>query len=228
MKTKRMGRFSTIVACVVAGAVVAGLCPAASAINTWTEGADAGSLPATATVPTGLNPLDEIRGAVGPASGTDKVDMFKIFIFDPSQFSAIVQGGGADPVLFLFDENGLGLLRNDEGPIGHSPEFPVGSLTGQLPGIYFLAITPYTVEPFSAGGAIFPTSGGNGVLDGPTGPGGGSPITGWTVGSADDPVNYVITLTGARTVSVVPEPVTASLSVMGLGALVLVARRRRA
>lgn len=222
-----MKKFSSIAACVVAGAVVTGLCQMASAVNTFTESTDVGSLPATASVPAGLNPLNSIAGHIGPAA-SDPVDMFKIMIDDPSLFSATVSAV-SDTLLFLFDKNGMGVLRNDEGQGGgHDPAFPLGSLTGKPAGVYFLAITPYTIEPKNALGLIFPTSYGAGDLDGPTGPGGGSPLTEWTAGTTTDEGSYTIRLTGARSVTAVPEPVTGSLSLLGLGALALATIRRRA
>lgn len=226
-----MKKFFSIATCVFAGAVVSGFYQEAIAVPIFNEVGDAGSLRSTAAVPTVTSPVTIIHGSIGPRT-SDPVDMYKIMIDDTSLFSAEVFGGAVDTVLFLFDANGFGVLRNDEGQGGgHAPELPVGSLTGKPAGVYYLAISVYTVEPESVAGLIFPTSFGSGDIDGPTGAGGGSPLIDWTVGtvSQTESYQYDIQLGGARTaVDAVPEPLTAGLGLMGLGALALVGTRRRA
>ena len=55
-------------------------------------------------------------------------------------------------------------------------------LTPGAPGIYYLAVSRFNVDPGSVEGNIFPAAI-EGGKDGPTGPGGGSPITGWSGGT---------------------------------------------
>lgn len=68
-------------------------------------------------------------------------------------------------------------------------------LTPGAPGIYYLAVSRFNVDPGSVGGNIFPAAIGGGK-DGPTGPGGRSPITGWSGGTVAGGT-YEIVLPGA-------------------------------
>jgi hypothetical protein len=89
--------------------------------------------------------------------------------------------------------------------------------------VYYLAITSFDVDPTSAGGLIVLSSPFTGVF-GPTGPGGGAPISGYS--GTGGMGTYTINLTGAEAsdVAAVPEPATVAL--IGSGLVGLVARRR--
>ena len=83
--------------------------------KTWTETSDAGELLGSAQTTIGTGDIDKITGTI---STSYDVDLYKIKISDPTKFSALVSGGEGsynwDSVLTLFNENGLGLYRNDD------------------------------------------------------------------------------------------------------------------
>jgi hypothetical protein len=154
-----------------------------------TESGDAGDLPASAQEVSDTS----ISGTI--ASSSD-VDMYKVCLSGGGSFSATTVGGASfDTQLFLFDANGLGVYGNDDDIHIYGPStLPSGhALTPAAAGTYYLAISSYNNDPVSGGGIIFP----GGVLEfvGPTGPGGASPISGWTGGTLDQG-SYTITLTG--------------------------------
>lgn len=174
--------------------------------DVWVEVGDAGQLPGTAQVPQGSGPLTSIMGAY--TSGN--VDMFLIHIANPAAFSAQTSGA-TDPQLFLFNSSGFGVQGNDDA--GPGLQAQLGPFVGP-PGNYFLAISGYDDDPTSPGGLIFPDFP-FGPIYGPTGPGGGQAITGWTgFGFYDE--EYTIILQGA---TFVPEP--ASIAVWSLLGLVV-------
>ena len=206
-----------------------GFVSTASAIP-WAEVGDAGALPDTAQVPVGVGSLTSISGVIGPLSFTD-ADMYRFHIPVPGAFSATTVGTGGtliDTQLFLFDLAGRGVYGRDDNPGTPRTTLPSGSPLGpQAAGDYFLAITGFNLDPVSAGGLIFPNSPKT-MLFGPTGPGGGSPISGYTgFGSRG---TYTINLTGAQFSSAavpVPAPATFFLLATGLVGLIAVRGRRK-
>ena len=191
---------------------------------TWSEVGDAGSLPGTAQgTGAGPGPLTSISGTVA-ASGD--ADMYQIFISSPGTFSATTVGTPGtlnDTQLFLFDAGGLGIYANDDTSPTFRSTLPAGNANSPTtPGLYYLVISGFDVDPTSSGGEIFDDSF-TGV-HGPTGPGGGSPISGYSGGSGTG--TYTINLTGAdpSDVAAVPEPTT--LALLGSGIAGLVVRRR--
>jgi hypothetical protein len=172
--------------------------------TTWTEVGDAGDLPPNAQAVTGEGPLTSISGTI---SNANDEDMYKICLLGGKTFSARTASGSViiDPQLFLFDAAGLGVYANDDdGPLTQQSHLPAGHpLTPTLPGIYYLAISAWNNDPVSSGGLIFPDDPvSNNTAVGPTGPGGGSPISGWTSGGNTLSIaaggGYTITLTGAE------------------------------
>jgi hypothetical protein len=169
------------------------LAPAASAA---VEQGDAGDLPASAQDLT-AQATERIDG--GLAEGTD-VDMYRLCLDGSGSFSASAVGGTAvDTQLFLFDSAGRGLYANDDDRDGVlQSRLPAGhALTPLAQGEYLLAVGVYNIDPFSAGGPIFPLDGGPGVF-GPSEAGGADPVIGWGGRPGGSGGAYALSLTGTR------------------------------
>jgi hypothetical protein len=198
--------------------------------GTFAELGDAGQTLGSAqpvnTLPGGT-PLTNITGFLEQGGA----DLFQIFLTGGKTFSATTTLSGVanffDMQLFLFDASGLGVYANDDDPTSPPQStLPSGiTFTPSASGVFFLAISGSGFMPVSAGGFIFPVSGG--LLDqsggiqnsvGPTGPGGGSALTGWSSVSSETG-DYDIALTGAE--SLVPEPAPVWLLCGGLTAAML-------
>jgi len=201
----------------LAGAAVLALSGVAFG-DVWDEQGDAGQLLGDAQVTVGNGSLDEIRGN----HDANDADLYKIMITDAGGFSATTTGGTSlDTQLFLFDANGMGVSHNDDDPNGGLQS----RLTGQFvsgPGIYYLAISTFNMDPNSAGGLIWQSSP-FGVERQPDGPGAGSPLLNWTPGGATAGA-YSIFLTGAGFAEV---PAPGALALLGLGGMAAAGRRRR-
>jgi hypothetical protein len=111
----------------------------------WDEfangGGDAGDLPETAQS-TGSGALTAIRGTIGAAND---VDVYAIYISDPSTFSATTIGGTSlDTALWLFDEDGKGVVHNEDNPdatTGLQSRIDNRTFCITQPGRYYLAIS---------------------------------------------------------------------------------------
>lgn len=157
------------------------------------ENNDAGqSLSKAQVIPSGSASLGSIDGKL--SSGKD-VDLFKITLTGGAFSASTVGGAEFDSQLFLFDETGIGVLANDQASNTAQSTLSADSLD---PGTYYLAISSFNNDPISKGGLIFPDTPFDQVL-GPTGPGGGSPLSGFQgqgfVGNGD----YTIALNGVST-----------------------------
>ena len=182
----------------------------------FTESNDAGESLATATsiITDQMVPLQSISGTL-----SGDADLFKILLTGGQMFSATTVSGKTvdipvnqavgipidvviDPKIFLFDELGNAVYANDDlfgsnqsvlpsGPGGFSP---------QASGIYFLGISGTGYEAVSANGQIFPSEPFDQAV-GPTGPGGGSPLTGFAGDTSKSFGEYTISLTGAQTIA---------------------------
>ncbi|MGF1568179.1 MAG: DUF4394 domain-containing protein [Nodosilinea sp.] len=168
-------------------------------------------------------PLTSISGSVA-----NDADVFQIFITGTEPFSATTLSRETllelpidntlgiptdlleDPQLFLFDAQGNGISANDDRFGSAQASLSSGELGTLQPGLYYLAISGFDYDPVSAGGEIFTDSSVSGVLT-PTGPGGGSPLTGFGGDSSTSNGNYVIALTGAQTVPPAVAPVNFDL-----------------
>jgi hypothetical protein len=117
------------------------------------ETSDAGELFDSAQTTIGIGSIDEITGAI---STSYDVDLYKIRISDPTNFSAYVSGGEGsnnwDSVLTLFDENGLGIYRNDDVETSSgNAGLPANHLLGpKIAGNYFLAISDDDIFPYGS------------------------------------------------------------------------------
>jgi len=213
-----------VLATALAAAAALALPTTASAGFVWTEKSPgAGDLLATAqaTYDSAFNSMSGISGALGNNSGAYEVDLYRIRIDDPLNFSAAVIDGVNDFGLFLFDAAGAGVFMSDDNP------FPDPWITGApvAAGLYYLAVALMVSTPVDGlGNSIFDclgcaTSGpvaGTGALDG------------WSLNSsfAGSPFNYQVQLVGA-TNSDIPEPATAALLLAGGIGAWLSSRRRK-
>ncbi len=202
----------------------------------FTEPGDAGesltdAISITSAQPT---PLESISGALfGDA------DLFKIFLTGGQTFSATTTSSETveipvneaigipidvviDPKIFLFDALGNGVYANDDS-FGSSQSTLLSGPGGFSPsesGNYFLGISGSGYEAFSANGQIFPTE----PFDqqaGPTGPGGGAPLTGFAGDRTLSSGKYTLSLTGAQTIATANPPVSVPDPSMTLGLLAL-------
>jgi hypothetical protein len=184
----------------------------------WNEVGDAVELP-PGQVTVGVGPLTNIVGAI--SASTDR-DLYCIYIYDYLQFRATTVGQPgtlSDTQLFLFDANAMGVSHNDDD-IGVRSTLTSRFVPGN--GFYMIGITGYNGDPVSAGGLIWNNSP-FGTERAPDGPGAGGPLVGWQGSSGTG--TYDILLNGA-TFCAVPEPGT--MAALGLGALALLRRRRKA
>lgn len=181
----------------------------------------------------------ELKGSGGFVGGYgDYQDVYRIYIADPSVFSAQTfaldpQSGLRDPMLYLFDEQGRGIaamnnLNGDDLQARLHNGDGAGNPLFTEPGIFYLAITSAMSEPTALfGGEIvplfemgLPEHQTGQVL--PHGGWGGEPFTGWT--APTDPENIGLYEIGLSGVVSLPIPAPAGLAVFGLAAL---GRRRR-
>jgi len=208
------------------------------------ESPDAGDLPATAQATLGPDgaALDAINGEI--ESDADQ-DMFEIFIDDPVTFSASTNNAGTtlpggDTMLFLFDENGLGVVASDDiDGLNFKTTLAAGSLAdaGGVAGVYYIAISKAFTVPSSDAGD--PASGelwnpdrlgeATDTLDFDfipnRGPGWDLAVASWFPFPFNDFAgSYRIELTGA---SFVPEPSSALGLAIGALGLAGCARQRR-
>jgi hypothetical protein len=235
MDSKRNGSFFGKIGVATSLLTLSLLVNPAHAVN-WTEVGDAGDLLGTAQEPIGNGPLRNIYGTV---STNTYVDLYRIFISDPTSFSASVTStsGNFDSVLALFNEGGFGIYGNDDSRLGdRNAGLPAGSFLGpQAPGWYYLAVFGLDTTPTSGNGFTPDHYIGPDVsapftqVFGASGPGGASPLTGW---APVDPANvvsineeYRLRLSGTM-VSAVPEPETYAMLLAGLGLIGAMVRRR--
>ncbi|MBE7211511.1 MAG: PEP-CTERM sorting domain-containing protein [Gluconacetobacter diazotrophicus] len=205
----------------------------------YTETGDAGDLPATAQIVTGTGgtTLDSISGALTLTNNVSDGDMYEIYISSPSTFSAsdtafVAGKNNFDSQIFLFSASGLGLLANDDSPSGGSQSsIPAANFSGPA-GLYYLCIDGSGRYPVSSTGLIFPNQNDAANDDpttvyGPTGPGGGNAVSGYT-GNSSEAGSYVIALAGAQFVpAAAPEPGTYAGVLAGAAGLALLGRFRR-
>lgn len=215
---------------IFAALAATGALASAAYAGTWDEalgpGGDAGDLLPSAHVTTGPGSLDLINGAIDPDNG-DFIDVYCIRITNPAAFTASTVGLTAmDTQLFLFDSAGVGLAMSDDADAAHGGGSGIyqSAISGQFvpaAGIYYLAITPYDVDPGNSDPNYIWADSPYNVERAPDGPGAANPVLAVWGGSAFDAGTYGIALTGAE-FHLTPEP--ASLVLLGLAAFAL--RRR--
>lgn len=204
----------------------------------WDEQGDAGILPGTAQTTIGTGSLDSINGTI---NSVNDADVYKIYVTGGGTFSASTHasdGGSAtfDTMLFLFDANGLGIYTDDDVDTSWRSRLPAShALTPTTAGIYYLVITSWKNDTVSSGGQIFPNPPSDFNVYGPTGPGGGSPISGYNNGGTESGT-YHIVLTGAQFAAAPAAPVAVPtmtewgmiifMLLAGLGSIYYLRRRR--
>lgn len=223
--------------------IAAGTAPAAVLV----EAGDAGDLPDTAqssadVAPFGT-PLDAITGVMQDCGvNLCDQDMFEIYISDPASFSASTNNAETlldDTMLYLFDENDLGVVATDDiDEFNYKSSLAAGSLAARPAGVYYLAVskafnTPVSDLPATPSTEIFDAAllGGATIAIGATGGGAANPVVGWFLFTFDDFGGaYQIDLTGAT--FLVPEPGSSLMIGCGAVGLAVLAdrqnRRRRA
>ncbi len=195
-----------------------------------TETGDAGAFPfqPAQDISGSANVLNRLDGALLPDGDID-VDVYRITISDPAQFSATVTGGALeDTTIYLFSTAGFAIAKNDDiSSANFLSAFPVGNAAyaSLTPGDYLFAISIFGTIPFSVGS---PTSITESVFDpnqftGVTLPRFPSAsVQSWANASTwTEGGSYEVTFTGVTTA--IPAPsVLAALAMGGL-----VGRRRR-
>ncbi|MEN3000794.1 MAG: DVUA0089 family protein [Armatimonadota bacterium] len=161
--------------------------------QTWTEQGDAGDLPETAQS-TGTGSISRIVGTHGP----DDVDMYAIYIANPSAFSATTVGGASfDTQLWLFDANGKGVVFNDDWSGSNRSRIDNTSSCIPGPGLYYLAISAYNRDALGCDGGLIWTDAPYTTIRCPNGPEATSRVARWS-GSTLAGGSYTIFLTGAE------------------------------
>ena len=140
--------------------------------NVVAESGDAPqSLANAQVIPGGSEMLDVITGNI---SNNNDVDLFQIALAGEGNFSASTVGGADfDTQLFLFDEEGFVVLRNDDVEDDVFQSTISDTSDPLAPGTYFLGISSFNNDPF------------------------GSPLEGFTGDGFESGV-YTIDLTGVK------------------------------
>lgn len=166
----------------------------------FSEVADAGELPSTADVTTGVGAIAEIRGTIAPNSD---VDMFLVNVYDPASFSASTVGGAQfDTQLWMFKPDGTGISFKDD-----DPGTLRSTLTGQFltgPGPVLLAVSRFNRDAQDANGFDLWNNTPYTVERQPDGPGAANPIDSWGNQVFGSGGAYTIYLSGAEFAA--PEP----------------------
>jgi len=160
-------------------------------------------LQTAAVVSTG--PGEQLESISGRLSSASDVDLYQIYLTGEGTFSATtIDGSNADTQLFLFDGDGLGVYGNGNNSECNCLQstLPAGDpLTPTAPGIYYLGVNVFGVNPVSSSGEIFTAATSTGNLSEPTDAGGALPLVGWENVQANDLGDYTIALTGVSAAS---------------------------
>jgi hypothetical protein len=118
----------------------------------FTETTDVGELIGDEGDTTGIALLTRIEGElIFLTNNLSDIDLYKIHIQSPAHFSARLfvddPFGPPDTFLFLFDDQGFGVVADNDSPTWPTPlsEIPAGSLPiGAAPGNYYLGVSTGT------------------------------------------------------------------------------------
>lgn len=208
-------------------AAIAALAGSAFAID-FNESGDAGLLPGTEQVASGSGVLNAINGSLLPDGDLD-VDMYRIYISDPANFSASTSNLDTlltDTTLYLFHLDGRGIAKNDDASNSNFLSTITSELVASLPaGEYLIAVSIFGTLPFDT---VTPSTLDDSIFDanqftGQTPARDNDVVVSWVDASAFvEGGAYRIEFTGA---SAIPAPSTAGLLLAGG---LLASRRRRA
>jgi hypothetical protein len=141
----------------------------------------------------GSGSLQSIRGVIEE----NDVDLYAIDITNAAQFSATTVGlADFDTQLFLFDQNGLGVVMDDDDPLTGALQSRLTSAFVTANGRYYLAISRYNRDPLNALGAPIWNDGPFNVERTPDGPGAGNPLLASWAHTTPVAGRYEIALTG--------------------------------
>ncbi|MBV7534441.1 PEP-CTERM sorting domain-containing protein [Duganella sp. sic0402] len=216
----------------LAGATLLLLATGAAHAAAVSESGDAGELINSAQTFSGNSAISSITGSLLSTSQSDYADLFRVYLYAGSIFRATTTASvwntnNFDTALFLFDASGHGVVANDDDPnVGPQSTITITQSVGAS-GYYYLAIAGAGYTPVSAGGSIFGDLIGKDQVQA-VGVGGSGALSAWqsTSGEGD---RYQIVLQGAyASATAVPEPVSITMLMAGLGLVGAAARRRRA
>lgn len=190
----------------------------------WIEVGDAGETLATAQ--TTSSPATSISGSLyanpnGPGQ-LDYVDIYRIYVGAPTYLTISTGTGAAadainDPVLYLFGQDGRGVVMNDDDGVNGSQSSIAPLNATYLPGFYYVAIAFAGLEPLNlAGLSLFDAFGSFGVIS-------SDPLASWT----GSPLTTNFDIPGAYTLSLNNVPVPSGLLLLVPGLLGLGAIRRK-
>ncbi|MCX5690510.1 MAG: DVUA0089 family protein, partial [Planctomycetota bacterium] len=119
--------------------------------DVWREAADAGaSIESAQVVDTSLPPV-RIEGEL---AYDGDIDMYRIEVCAPGPVTATTVGGPSlDTQLFLFRDDGSGIVMNDDDPLTLSNQSRVQIAAGLEPGAYLLAVSSFNLDPLDESGA---------------------------------------------------------------------------
>ncbi len=150
----------------------------------------------------------------GSISNNSDVDLFG-FYWDGGLLDINVSydNSNLDSQVFLFDGLGFGLYHNDDAP------FPNSAISTTVSaGEYFVGVSSFSNDPVSVDGTIFPTFYTGQMA--PTGPGGGSVLSGWEYDGVSNGA-YIVNISSVSSYpQSVPEPSTLAIFTLAIAGLV--------
>ena len=177
----------------------------------FVEMGDAGPLPGTA------QDAGQADAIIGVNDGETDVDMYKLTL-DTAGIWDFETTQGSDTILFLFNDQGLGIQMDDDSAVGELSLIQVDLLAG----MYFLAIVDSNANVRAL------DSDGLEIWDSaflsqapPNGPGAENPVADWGTGGSPTANTYTISISHF----VIPEPST--LTLVGLAMVSAMIRRTR-